>query len=152
MEGIETQFEEILVTEAEGAGEQVIRKWWQRASPFLSNSFRTAWEAARAQWPACGVIGKRPRSLDIGLCLFLADRPFRLGHLEISFGICSNHRRRWFLKSVRTHCGFVLMKGLGLGPYNNTLHAALTKKANDLVPVQNKGMYLILPRRQVGGD
>jgi hypothetical protein len=22
--------------------------------------------------------------------LFLADRPFRLGHLEISFGICSN--------------------------------------------------------------
>ena len=26
---------------------------------------------------------------DIGLCLFLADRPFRLGHLEISFGICS---------------------------------------------------------------
>ena len=27
---------------------------------------------------------------DIGLCLFLADRPFRLGHLEISFGICAN--------------------------------------------------------------
>ena len=27
--------------------------------------------------------------MDIGLCLFLADRPFRLGHLEISFGICS---------------------------------------------------------------
>ena len=45
---------------------------------------------ARAQWPVCGVIGKRPRSTDIGLCLFRADRPFRLGHLEISFGICSN--------------------------------------------------------------
>ena len=27
--------------------------------------------------------------MDIGLCLFLADGPFRLGHLEISFGICS---------------------------------------------------------------
>jgi hypothetical protein len=27
--------------------------------------------------------------MDIGLCLFLADRQFRLGHLEISFGICS---------------------------------------------------------------
>ena len=30
--------------------------------------------------------------MDIGLCLFLADRPFRLGHLEISFGICSRRR------------------------------------------------------------
>ena len=26
--------------------------------------------------------------MDIGLRLFLPDRPFRLGHLEISFGIC----------------------------------------------------------------
>jgi hypothetical protein len=60
-----------------------------RASPFPTNSFRIAWEAARAKWPLCGVIGVRPRSLDIGLCLFLADRPFGLGHLEISFGICS---------------------------------------------------------------
>jgi hypothetical protein len=33
---------------------------------------------------------QRPRSSDIGLCLFLADRPFHLGHLEISFGICSS--------------------------------------------------------------
>jgi len=27
--------------------------------------------------------------MDIGLFLFLSDSPFRLGHLEISFGICS---------------------------------------------------------------
>jgi hypothetical protein len=33
---------------------------------------------------------QRPRSMDIGLCLFRADRPFRLGHSKISFGICSN--------------------------------------------------------------
>ena len=30
--------------------------------------------------------------MDIGLVPFLADRPFRLGHLEISFGICSRPR------------------------------------------------------------
>ena len=60
-----------------------------RASPFPSNPFRSAWEAARAEWPVCGVRGRRPRSTDIGLCLFLADRSFRLSHLEISFGICS---------------------------------------------------------------
>jgi len=35
-------------------------------------------------------LGGRSRSIDIGLGLFLADEPFRLGHLEIFFGICSN--------------------------------------------------------------
>jgi len=30
----------------------------RRASPFPSNSFRSAWEAARAQRPVCGVRGK----------------------------------------------------------------------------------------------
>ena len=35
------------------------------------------------------VIGTRRRNMYIGLCLFLAERPFRLGHLEISCGICS---------------------------------------------------------------
>ena len=39
----------------------------RRASPFPSNSFRSAWEAARAQWPVCGVRVTRPRSMDIGL-------------------------------------------------------------------------------------
>ena len=37
--------------------------------------------------------------MDIGLCLFLAERPFRLGHLEISFGICSS-LERWLEASM----------------------------------------------------
>jgi hypothetical protein len=40
----------------------------------------------RAQWPGYCVRGTRPRARDIGL--FLVARPFRLDHLEISFGIC----------------------------------------------------------------
>ena len=59
----------------------------RRASPSPSNSLRIAWEAARAQWPVCGVIGTRPRSWTLACVSSLEDRPFRLGHLEISFGI-----------------------------------------------------------------
>ena len=59
--------------------------------PFLKRFFQKRLRGGpRAQWPVCGVIGRRPRSMDIGLCLFLADKPFRLGHLEISSGICSS--------------------------------------------------------------
>jgi len=32
---------------------------------------------------------QKAKVYDIGLCLFLPDRLFRLGHLEISCGICS---------------------------------------------------------------
>jgi hypothetical protein len=42
--------------------------------PLPSNSFRSAWEAARAQWPVCGQA--------------ISPRPF-----GISFGICSRQRR-----------------------------------------------------------
>ena len=36
------------------------------------------------------------------LCLFLASRPFRLGHSEIYFGICSRWRSRWLYRGQRS--------------------------------------------------
>jgi hypothetical protein len=49
------------------------------------------------------------------LCLFLADRPLRLGHLEISFGICSKVRD-WLYAQTRTLLsnGFFLSSAFAL--------------------------------------